>query len=132
DNRVLWTLQTLLAALYLFAGVFKLLASPDAMRPSPADPIPGAAVVAFLRMIGGFEVLGALGLTRPGLTGIRRNPTSVAAGCLAIIMIGAVVTSIATIGVAAAILPFVAGALDVVVMLGRRHWEARKPVMVRA
>jgi hypothetical protein len=41
-------------------------------------------------------------------------------------MIGAVVTSIAMIGFAAAILPFVAGVLDVVVMMGRRHWDTRK------
>ena len=132
DNRVLWILQILLAALYLFAGGFKLVASPDAMRSSPADPIPAPAVVAFLRMIGGFEVLGALGLILPGLTGIRRSLTSVAAGCLTIIMIGAVVTSIVIIGVAAAILPFVAGVFDAVVMIGRRHWDVRKPSMAGA
>jgi hypothetical protein len=132
DNRVLWILQVLLAALYLFAGGFKLVASPDALRPSPTDPIPAPALVAFLRLIGGFEVLGALGLILPGLTGIRRNLTSIAAGCLTIIMIGAVVTSIATIGVAAAILPFVAGTLDVVIMLGRRSWESRTSAMARA
>jgi uncharacterized membrane protein YphA (DoxX/SURF4 family) len=132
NDRVLWTLQILLAALYLFAGGFKLVASPDAMRASPADPIPAPAVVAFLRLIGGFEVTGALGLILPGLTGIRRNLTAVAAGCLTIIMIGAVVTSIAMIGLAAAILPFVVGALDVVVMLGRYHWETRTMVSADA
>lgn len=129
NNRVLWILQILLAVLYLFAGGFKLVASPDAMRSSPADPIPAPAVVAFLRLIGGFEVAGALGLILPGLTGIRRNLTAIAAGCLTIIMIGAVVTSIALIGIAAAVLPFVAGVLDVVVMLGRRHWDTRKSVV---
>ena len=122
DNRVLWALQILLAALYLFAGGFKLLAAPDQMRATPDDPIPSVNMVAFLRMIGGFEVLGALGLVLPGLTGIKRHLTSVAALCLAIIMAGAIVVGIVQLGVTAAIMPFVAGALDLIVMRGRKDW----------
>jgi len=122
NNKVLWTLQILLAALYLFAGGFKLVAAPEQMVASPTDPVPSANMVLFLRMIGGFEVLGAAGLILPGLTGIKRHLTSVAAGCLAVIMVGAVVVSIAQLGVTAAIMPFVAGILDVVVMFGRRGW----------
>jgi hypothetical protein len=124
NNKVLWTLQILLAALYLFAGGFKLVASPDQMVASPSDPIPSPNMVAFLKMIGGFEVLGAAGLILPGLTGIKRHLTSVAAGCLAFIMVGAVVVSIVQIGVSAAIMPLVAGILDLVVMFGRRGWRA--------
>ena len=123
NNKVLWTLQILLAALYLFAGGFKLVAAPEDMRAAPTDPIPSANMILFLRMIGGFEVLGAAGLILPGLTGIKRHLTSVAAGCLAVIMIGAVVVSIAQLGVTAAIMPLVAGVLDVVVMSGRRGWR---------
>jgi hypothetical protein len=122
DNRVLWTLQILLATLYLFAGGFKLVAAPEAMSPSPDAPIPGPGTVVFLRMIGGFEVLGALGLILPGITGIRRHLTAVAAACLAIIMVGAVVVSIAQLGVSAAIVPFVVGILDLIVMSGRWGW----------
>ena len=123
NNKVLWTLQILLAALYLFAGGFKLVAAPDAMRATPTDPIPSANMVAFLRMIGGFEVLGAAGLILPGLTGIKRHLTSVAAGCLVFIMVGAVVVSTAQMGVTTAILPFVVGILDLIVMFGRRGWR---------
>jgi hypothetical protein len=123
NNKVLWTLQILLAALYLFAGGFKLVAAAEQMRPTPADPIPSANMVLFLRMIGGFEVLGAAGLILPGLTGIKRQLTAVAAGCLAVIMVGAVVVSIAQLGVSAAILPFVVGILDLMVMFGRREWR---------
>ena len=79
-------------------------------------------MIMFLRMIGGFEVPGAAGLILPGLTGIRRHLTSVAAGCLAFIMVGAVVVSTAQIGVTTAILPLVVGILDLVVMVGRRGW----------
>ena len=124
NTKVLWTLQILLAALYLFAGGLKLVAAPDQMRATPADPIPSANMVAFLRMIGGFEVLGAAGLILPGLTGIKRHLTSVAAGCLAFIMAGAVVVSIMQMGAKTAILPFVVGILDLIVMFGRRGWKA--------
>jgi hypothetical protein len=123
NNKVLWALQILLAALYLFAGGFKLVAAPEAMQATPADPIPSANMMLFLRMIGGFEVLGAAGLILPGLTGIKRHLTSVAAGCLAFIMVGAVVTSIMMMGVKTAIFPFVVGILDLVVMFGRRGWR---------
>ena len=123
NNKVLWTLQILLAALYLFAGGFKLVASPEQMVASPTDPVPSPNMVAFLKMIGGFEVLGAAGLILPGLTGIKRHLTSVAAGCLAFIMVGAIVVSIVQIGVSAAIMPLVAGILDLAVMFGRRGWK---------
>jgi hypothetical protein len=123
NNRVLWVLQVLLAALYLFAGGFKVVAAPDSMRAAPTDPIPSETMVMFLRLIGGLEVLGALGLILPGVTGIRRDLTSVAAGCLAFLMLGAVVTSLMQVGVSAAILPLVAGMLDLVVMVGRRGWR---------
>jgi hypothetical protein len=123
NNTVLWTLQILLAALYLFAGGLKLVAAPEAMRATPDGPIPSDNMMMFLRMIGGFEVLGAAGLILPGLTGIKRHLTSVAAGCLAFIMAGAVVVSIAQLGVSAAIIPLVVGILDLVVMFGRRGWR---------
>jgi hypothetical protein len=93
------------------------------LRASPADPIPSANMMVFLRMIGGFQVLGAAGLILPGLTGIKRHLTSVAAGCLALIMVGAVGVSIIQMGVSAAIMPLVAGLLDLVVMSGRRGWK---------
>ena len=123
NNKVLWTLQILLAVLYLFAGGVKLVAAPEQMRATPTDPIPSANMMLFLRLIGGFEVLGAAGLILPGATGIKKHLTSVAAGCLAFIMAGAIVTSIMQLGVTAAILPLVAGVLDVVVMMGRRGWR---------
>ena len=123
NNNVLWTLQILLAALYLFAGGFKIVAAPEQMVASPTDPIPPPNMVLFLRMIGGFEVLGAIGLIVPGLTGIRRHLTAIAAGCLAFIMLGAIVVSIMQIGASAAIMPLVVGILDLVVMSGRKGWK---------
>jgi hypothetical protein len=123
NNKVLWTLQVLLAALFLFAGGFKLVAAPEQMVAAPTDPVPPPNMVLFLRMIGGFEVLGAIGLVVPGLTGIKRHLTSIAAGCLAFIMLGAIVVSIMQIGVSAAPMPLVVGILDLIVMSGRKGWK---------
>lgn len=121
NNRVLWTIQILLAVLYIFAGGVKLFGPAEAMQPPGGQPQP--LPIWFLRMIGGFEMLGALGLILPGLTGIRRNLTPIAAGCLTIIMVGAVISTLVTMmGVALAVLPFVAGALDLLVFNGRRDW----------
>ena len=79
----LWIVQALLACLFLFAGVVKLVLPLDQM----AGPIvlPGG----LLRFIGVMETLGALGLILPGLLGIKRGLTPLAAGGLVIIMIGA-------------------------------------------
>jgi len=68
-------------------------------------------------------VLGAAGLIMPGLTGIKRHLTSVAAGCLAFIMAGAVVVSTMQMGVKTAIFPFVVGIVDLIVMSGRKGWK---------
>lgn len=119
NNKVLWTIQILLAALYLFAGGFKVVASAAAM--SQPDGTPGPLPIWFLRTVGILECLGALGLILPGLTGIKRRLTSIAAWCLLVIMVGAVVTSI-PLGWMTLILPIVAGILDVIVATGRRDW----------
>jgi uncharacterized membrane protein YphA (DoxX/SURF4 family) len=80
---VLWTVQMLLAALFLFAGVMKLILPLDKMT-GPV-PVPGL----FLRFIGVCETLGALGLILPGLLRIRPGLTPLAAAGLVIIMVGA-------------------------------------------
>ena len=96
-NSRLWTAQAVLAALFLFAGVFKLITPTDVLA-SQAH-MPGG----FIKFIGICETLGAVGLILPGLTKIRTGLTPLAAAGLVIIMIGAVVTSIIQgAGVAAA------------------------------
>jgi sorbitol-specific phosphotransferase system component IIC len=71
-------------------------------------------------------VLGALGLVLPGLTGIKRQLTSVAAGCLAVIMAGAVVVTVMMQGVLPALFPLVVGILDLIVMVGRHERGAQR------
>jgi hypothetical protein len=112
-NKVLWTIQALLALLFVFAGVAKLVLPIEAM----AGPVafPGW----FLRFIGVSDVLGGLGLVLPGILRVHRELTPVAAVGLTIIMTGAVTVSVVGLGVAAAVLPAVVGTLTAFVAYGR-------------
>jgi uncharacterized membrane protein YphA (DoxX/SURF4 family) len=112
-NVLLWVVQALLAALFLFAGATKLVLPIEAM--TKQSPLPGA----FLRFIGLVEVLGALGLILPGITRIRQGLTPLAAGGLVIIMIGATALSGADGHLAPALFPAVVGLLAAVVAYGR-------------
>ncbi len=83
-----WTVQALLAALFLFAGVTKLVMPADALAAQSHLP------AVFMKFIGFCETLGALGLIVPGITKIRTELTPLAAAGLVIIMIGAVIVSV--------------------------------------
>jgi len=109
----LWIVQGLLAALFLFAGVMKFIMPIEEM--TKEVPLPGL----FLRFIGLAEVLGGLGLVLPGLLRIRPGLTRLAAAGLVIIMMGATVLSLVTMGVVAALIPFLVGLLLVFVAYGR-------------
>src|SRR3954453_17384366 len=112
-HRLLWVFQILLALLFLFAGGTKLVMS--AAELTGQTPLPAA----FLRFIGVMEVLGGFGLILPGMLHVRTALTPLAAAGLSIIMIGAVVLTIQTIGLAMAGVPFVAGVLAIFVACGR-------------
>src|SRR5262249_42712694 len=101
----LWTVQGLLALLFLFAGGMKLV-MPIAEL-TKQMPLPGL----FVRFIGVAEVLGAMGLILPGLLRIRQALTPLAAAGLVIIMIGATALTVAGGQVAPALLPVVVGLL---------------------
>ncbi len=115
-NLLLWVVQGLLAALFLFAGGMKLVLPIEAMTSSV--PLPGA----FLRFIGVAEMLGALGLLLPGLFGVRRDLTPLAAAGLVVIMTGATTITLQVNGLAPALFPFVVGLLAASVVRGR--WSA--------
>ena len=122
-SGLLWVLQGLLAALFLFAGGFKLVTPIAAM--TEQVPLPGL----FLRFIGLAEVAGALGLILPGLLRIRPILTPLAAGGLVIIMSGAVGVTMATAGAAQALMPGVVGVVAASVAVGR--WRRQTPVDTR-
>jgi DoxX-like family len=118
-NIVLWIIQILLALLFLFAGITKLLPIIPMPPPPPGMWMPP---MWFLKFIGLCEFLGALGLVLPGLLRRQRYLTVWAAVGLTIIMIGAVVVSVMTMGVAAGVTPLIVLLLCVFVAYGRRPW----------
>ena len=104
-NIAIWTVQVLLACLFLFAGIAKLVLPIAEM--TKQFPLPGA----FLRFLGVVEFSGALGLILPSLLRIRPYLTPIAAGGLVIVMSGATAISMVGGHVAPAIPPFVIGCL---------------------
>lgn len=113
---VLWTVQVLLALLFLFAGGAKLVLPAEAMKGPVALP------VLFLRFIGVCEVLGALALFLPGIFRTARSLTPIAAAGLVIIMIGATVVNIMSATVPGALITLVTGLLAAFVAYG--NWKA--------
>jgi uncharacterized membrane protein YphA (DoxX/SURF4 family) len=111
-----WIAQGLLAAVFLFAGSMKFVMSAQDMTKDIDLPI------WFLRFIGVCEVLGGIGLIGPGLLRFRRGLTPLAAMGLVIIMIGATVLTVATMGVVPALFPLVVGSVAALVAYSRRSW----------
>jgi DoxX-like protein len=116
----LWIVQMVLAALFLFAGGFKL-ATPTTELARMTAPLSAG----FIKFIGVCEVLGALGLVLPGLFRLRLALTPLAAAGLVIIMLGAVIVTAITQSVAGAVFPLVVSLLATLVALGRRSPAAR-------
>ena len=117
-NILLWIIQILLALLFLFAGITKLVMPIDVLESmgSPnAIKLPGL----FIKFIGLVETLGALGLFLPGIFHRQTYLTPLAAAGLAIVMIGAVVVTIMGDGIAMAITPFIVLLLCAFVAYGR-------------
>jgi putative oxidoreductase len=113
-HYTLWTFQVLLALLFLFAGIMKLV--------TPAEKLAAQAPqfsVNFMRFIGVVETLGGLGMVLPGLLKIKTGLTPLAAAGLVIVMIGAVVVAYQTMGVKGVAVPLVTGIVAAFVAYGR-------------
>lgn len=120
-NVLLWVAQTLLAALFVFAGVMKFVMPVAAMQQGPV-----VFSGTFLHFIGICELLGGLGLVLPGLFRVHQYLAPLAAAGLVVIMAGAtVVTAVGSL--AGAIIPFVVGVLLVAVYRGRGGITLRAP-----
>ncbi len=109
----LWIVQGLLALTFLLTGGMKLFLPLEVL--TEQMPLPGL----FVPFIGVAEVLGAIGLTLPGLLRIRPGLTPLAAAGLVIIMIGATLLRLAGGDVALALIPLVVGLLAAFVAYGR-------------
>ncbi len=112
----LWTVQVLLALLFLMAGGFKLATPIETLAAQSAS---SGLSGEFVKFIGVCEFLGALGLVLPGLTRIKTWLTPLAAAGLVIIMIGATIVTLIVGPAATAAIPFVTGLLATFVAYGR-------------
>jgi hypothetical protein len=113
----LWVIQALLAALFVVMGGMKLVMPAEEL--TAQSPFPEM----FMRFIGTCEVLGAFGLILPGVLRLWTGLTPLAAAGLAIIMGGATVVTVGSMGMTAALLPLVAGLLSAFVVFGRWKLE---------
>ncbi|HEY5223625.1 MAG TPA: DoxX family protein [Microbacteriaceae bacterium] len=86
-NVTLWIVQILLTVVFLVSGITKVIRRSEKLKAGLPEFHPGV-----IRLIAAAEILGALGLILPGVTGMAPILTPIAASGLAIIMIGAVVT----------------------------------------
>ena len=125
NNYVLWTVQGLLAALFLFAGVMKLVLPAQALTQGQGPSLP----VPFLRFIGVAETLGAIGLILPWLLRIRPGLTPLAAVGLVIIMIGATVLNLAGGSVVPTLISLIVGLLSAFVAYGRSALRLKKKTL---
>lgn len=89
-NAALWGLQIVLALLFLLAGTLKTT-QPIEQLATQMTWVPDLTPWQ-VRLIGVLEILGAIGLILPALTGIWPGLTGFAAVGLALTMIGAVIT----------------------------------------
>jgi uncharacterized membrane protein YphA (DoxX/SURF4 family) len=120
-NALLWTGQALLAALFTLTGIAKLAMPAEVL--AAQSGLPGT----FLHFIAVCELLGAAGLILPSALRVKPFLTPLAAAGLTIIMVGAVVTSAATLGVSAAVMPFIVGMACAAVAQARWPLTATKP-----
>ena len=114
-NVVLWIVQVLLAALFIFAGAMKFIMPMEEML----KQMPVAMSGWFLRFIGVAELAGGLGMIVPGLLRIKPWLTPLAACGLVIIMIGATVITMMSGDIKSALMPLVVGLLAAFVAYGR-------------
>ncbi|MFJ6426066.1 DoxX family protein [Streptomyces hydrogenans] len=87
-NIAYWTVAGPLAVFYLYAGTVKAIRSRDQLRPMMAwvDHVPLPA----LRALGTVEILGAVGLVLPTLTGIAPSSATAAAIGFVLLQAGAI------------------------------------------
>lgn len=113
----LWVAQGLLAAVFLAAGATKLTRPKEKLAKNMAwveDFSQGT-----VRLIGAVEVLGAIGVVMPALTGILSWLTPLAALGLAATMVGAVLTHLRRGERSAVVAPVVLLGLAAFVAYGR-------------
>jgi uncharacterized membrane protein YphA (DoxX/SURF4 family) len=90
-NIVLWIIAGVLAAVFIGAGAMKLTQPKQKLADSGLGWVQDVSA-ATVKLIGGLEVLAAIGLIVPPLLGIAPVLAPVAAVGIALLMIGAAIT----------------------------------------
>jgi uncharacterized membrane protein YphA (DoxX/SURF4 family) len=116
-NTALWIIQIVLAVAFAMAGMMKLLRSKEQLSASMGwveDFSPTA-----IRGIGIAELLAAMGLILPGVTGIAPILTPLAASGLVLLMLGAARTHMKRHEPPMLLMNAVLGGLAALVAIGR-------------
>lgn len=91
-NIAIWVIQALAAIAFLGAGGMKVSQPLDKLAKNMSWVNEFSPVQ--IRLIGTAEILGALGLILPGVTGILPILTPIAAAALVVLMLGALYTHV--------------------------------------
>ena len=118
-NIALWIAAALLALALLAAGLGKLFSSKEKLSANPRMAWTGDFSAGTIKLIGALEVLAALGLILPGITGIAPILVPLAAVGVVLIMLGAIITHARRKETAQLVGPVVLLALAVFVAWGR-------------
>lgn len=118
-ETVLWVLTAVLAGMFVIAGATKAVRSKEQLVVEPRmawteDFSPG-----LIRTLGVLELVGAVGLVLPGLLDAATVLVPVAAVCLAVLMVGAVVVHLRRGEVGGALMPAALLVGSVLVAWGR-------------
>ena len=89
-NIALWVVQILLALAFAMVGIMKVTQPIEKLEPRMGGWVKDVGSRG-VRLIGTLEILGAIGLILPAVTGILPWLTPVAAVGLAMIMVGAMI-----------------------------------------
>ena len=91
-NSVLWVFQILVALVFLATGLLKVMLPKEKLEPRMSWV--KEASISTVKTVGFLEILGAVGLILPAVTGILPWLTPLAAVGLTLTMIGAIVTHV--------------------------------------
>lgn len=93
-NLALWAIAAVLALAFLVSGAMKVVRTKQQLLTNPQMGWAEGFSQGAIRAIGALEVLGALGLILPGITGIATFLVGTAAIGLAVVMVGAALAHI--------------------------------------
>ena len=119
-NIFLWVIQILVALAFLAAGIVKVSQPLERLQKNMSWVTVTPLVL--VRLIGTLEILGALGLILPAVTGIAPWLTTAAAIGLVLTMIGAIILHFRLHEANRAIAPLILLLLALLIVIGRLAW----------